>query len=113
VLHREHRLRLDGHSHQAAAVPVVYIEVPRKNAKALALDARIATPGGWKTISDIAAGDVVPFDAEGLPTAVLATSEVFANHECSLTFSNGDSVVADAGHIWRTEAKVNQVGVWA
>ena len=87
-----------------------YIEVPRKNAKALALDTRVPTPEGWREIGEIVAGDVV-FGADGKPCNVVRTSEIFTQNDCyQMTFSNGQVVVADAGHLWLTTARVNQPG---
>jgi phage terminase large subunit-like protein len=92
---------------------VAYVEIPRKNAKALALDTPIPTPTGWATIGDVQVGDAI-FDPEGNPARVTAVSETFTDHDCyELEFSNGERIVADAGHIWRTQARVNQVGVHA
>jgi phage terminase large subunit-like protein len=81
-----------------------YVEVPRKNGKALALDTLIPTPSGWTTMGAIEVGDEV-LDEDGLRCTVTATSEMFQDHDCYLlTFSNGEEVVADAGHIWVTAA---------
>lgn len=91
----------------------LYLEVARKNAKALALDTAIPTPEGWKTMGELAAGDRV-FDPSGRPCNVIATSEVFTDHDCyAVEFSNGETVTADAGHLWETTARVNMVGVRA
>lgn len=79
----------------------VYLEVGRKNGKALALDTPIPTPTGWTTMGELEPGDVV-FSEDGKPTEVLTTSEVFTDHDCyRVNFSNGESVVADAGHRWK------------
>ena len=84
-----------------------YIEVPRKNGKALALDTPIPTPSGWTTMGAVQVGDKVLSD-DGLPCTVTATSEIFQDHDCYLlTFSNGETAVADAGHIWVTTARVD------
>lgn len=74
--------------------------IARKNGKALALDTPINTPAGWRTMGDIENGDLV-FGASGEPVRVIATSEIFADHECyNVTFEDGERIVADAGHIW-------------
>lgn len=87
-----------------------YVEVPRKNAKALALDTPVPTPSGWTTMGELKAGDYV-LGINGESTEVLGTSEVFTDHDCyRLTFSNGETVVADAGHLWVTKARVDQPG---
>jgi len=80
--------------------------VARKNAKALALDTPVPVPGGWTTMGELAVGDWV-FGADGRQCRVTATSPVYTDHECfRLEFSNGESVVADAGHLWKTVARV-------
>jgi phage terminase large subunit-like protein len=82
--------------------------VARKNAKALALDTPVPTPSGWSTMGDLAPGDVV-FGADGKPCSVTAVSPVYVDHECyRLKFSNGEEVVADAGHSWLTSARIDQ-----
>jgi phage terminase large subunit-like protein len=88
----------------------IYLEMPRKNGKALALDTPIPTPTGWTKMGSVAVGDTV-FDASGKPTRVTAISELFTEHQCyRMIFSNGESVIADAGHLWKTTACVNAVG---
>ncbi|MBA3852922.1 MAG: hypothetical protein C0503_00825 [Gemmatimonas sp.] len=82
-----------------------YIEVPRKNAKALALDTPIPTPTGWTTMGDVKVGDLV-YDERGEPCRVVAATDVMHDHECyRLTFSDGSSIVADAGHEWFTVSR--------
>lgn len=77
-----------------------YIEVAKKNAKALDLKTEIPTPQGFKQLSDIGTGDYV-FAIDGNPTRVVAESEIFIDHDCyELEFANGESIVADAGHLW-------------
>lgn len=83
--------------------------VARKNAKALALDTPIPTPSGWLTMGDIKPGDKV-FGVDGKPCNVIATSDIFVDHKCyRVEFSNGESIIADAGHLWETYAQVDQV----
>jgi phage terminase large subunit-like protein len=82
------------------SVRTALFTIARKNAKALALDTPIPTPNGWSTMGDLQEGDFV-YGTSGKPVKVIATSEVFENHDCyKLTFSDGSSVVADAGHVW-------------
>lgn len=76
--------------------------ISKKNGKALALDTPIPTPQGWVAMGDLKAGDTV-FGADGNPCRVTATSPVFSDHKCyRISFSNGEEVVADAGHLWFT-----------
>lgn len=79
--------------------------IARKNTKALALDTRIPTPTGDKTIADIHEGDFV-FGVDGKPARVLATSEIFKNRKCyEITFEDGDKVVCDEFHKWTVQTK--------
>lgn len=71
--------------------------------KALALDTPIPTPAGWTTMGDLGIGDAV-YGADGLPCTVVAKSPVFVDHECFVVeFSDGQKIVADAGHLWAVE----------
>ncbi|OBF54736.1 replicative DNA helicase [Mycobacterium sp. 852002-50816_SCH5313054-b] len=70
--------------------------------KALALDTPLPTPAGWTTIGDVAVGDKL-LDADGVPTRVVAATEVMMGHPCyEIEFSDGTVVVADAQHQWPT-----------
>lgn len=70
--------------------------------KALALDTKIPTPDGFKTINEIGVGDDV-FDEKGNICKVTHKSPVFYNHECfELTFNDHCKIVADAEHRWKT-----------
>ncbi|OPY22915.1 MAG: ribonucleotide-diphosphate reductase subunit alpha [Methanobacterium sp. PtaU1.Bin242] len=70
--------------------------------KALALDTKIPTPDGFKTINEIDVGDDV-FDEKGNICKVTHKSPVFYNHECfELTFNDHCKIVADAEHRWKT-----------
>ena len=83
----------------------VYIEMARKGAKALDLDTPIPTPGGWCRMGDLQVGDRV-FDERGRPCRVVATSPIFRDHECfEVEFSDGEKIIADAGHLWRADAR--------
>lgn len=82
-----------------------WVEVARKNGKALALDTPIPTPDGWSTMGQLSPGDWV-FDQQGMPCRVVAVTEVMEGRPCyRLTFSDGSSIVADAEHEWWTQAK--------
>lgn len=86
--------------------------VARKNGKALSLDTRIPTPDGDKTMKDINTGDYV-FNADGKPARVLATSEIFENHDCfNVEFEDGEIITADAAHIWRVREKLSHGYIW-
>ena len=71
--------------------------------KALALDTPLPTPTGWTTMAEVAVGDQL-LDANGLPTTVVAATEVMVDRPCfRLSFSDGSTIVADAEHQWRVE----------
>ncbi len=81
-----------------------YVEMAKKNSKALALDTKIPTPNGWRTMGEIGTGDFV-FAADGTPTRVIGESEIFHNHQCfRVTFQNGEVVICDAGHLWKARS---------
>ena len=73
---------------------------PIQFGKALSLDTPIPTPDGWTIMGDLKVGDDV-FGADGKPTKVIFTSEIFYNHDCyELTFSDREKITCDAGHLW-------------
>jgi replicative DNA helicase len=70
--------------------------------KALALDTPLPTPTGWTTMGDVAVGDEL-LDADGMPTRVVAATEVMLGRPCfEVEFSDGTVIVADAAHQWPT-----------
>ena len=70
--------------------------------KALALDTPLPTPAGWTTMGAVAVGDKL-LDADGLPTRVVAATEVMLGRPCyAVEFSDGTVIVADAAHQWPT-----------
>ncbi len=72
--------------------------------KALALDTPLPTPTGWTTMGTVAVGDRL-FGGDGLPTRVVAATEVLLDRPCfAVTFSDGTVLVADAEHQWLTDA---------
>lgn len=76
--------------------------------KALDVDTPIPTPIGFVRMGDLKVGDHV-YGADGRPTKVVWTSEVMEDRECyELTFSTGERVVADAGHLWQTETVLDR-----
>jgi len=79
------------------------IVAARGSGKALALGTPIPTPGGWTTMGEIQAGDLV-LDESGKPCRVVKATEVMRGHECyEVEFSDGTVIVADAEHLWLTE----------
>jgi deoxycytidine triphosphate deaminase len=85
--------------------------VARLEGKALALDTEVPTPRGWRTMADLAPGDLV-FDDEGQPTVVAAATEVLVGRPClEMIFSDGTTVVCDVDHRWATvDAKARNDG---
>lgn len=76
--------------------------------KALALNTPIPTPTGWTTMGDIKAGDKV-LGLDGKPTTVTFATEVMYDHPCYIiTFSDGETIVADADHRWITETRASR-----
>ncbi len=81
---------------------------PARCGKALALDTPIPTPSGFSTMGALRVGDEV-FGADGRACKVTAKSEVFLDHDCyRVTFADGQSIVADAGHKWKVIDSANQ-----
>lgn len=79
--------------------------ISRKNCKALALDTKIPTPNGDKTIKDIFPGDYV-FDENGKPVQVVGVSEIFKNRPCyEITFEDSEKIVCDESHKWTVQTK--------
>jgi len=77
--------------------------IPKKNAKALALDTPIPTLHGWKAMGDLVVGDTL-FDEQGKPCSVLAVSETFHDPCYRVTFCDRSSIVASGNHLWRVES---------
>lgn len=83
----------------------ILLLIARKNTKALALDTRIPTPQGDKTIADIQVGDYV-FDEFGKPVKVTGTSEIFKDRPCyKVVFEDGEEITADENHKWTVQTK--------
>lgn len=79
---------------------LVIIGAPPKTGKALALDTPIPTPTGWTTMGGLTVGDLV-LDDQGRSCRVTAATPVMTEHDCyRVTFQDGASLVADAGHRW-------------
>jgi deoxycytidine triphosphate deaminase len=79
--------------------------VARLEGKALALDTPVPTPHGWSTMGQLGVGDQV-FDERGRPCRVVGATGVLTGRPCrEVVFSDGASVVADAGHLWSTVDK--------
>ncbi len=63
---------------------------------------------GWTMHGELAVGDAV-FSPSGKPVRVLALSERYSDSECyRVTFHDGASLVAGAGHLWRLRSKMRR-----
>ena len=70
--------------------------------KALALNTPLPTPTGWTTMGDVAVGDLL-LDGHGLPTTIMAATDVMLGRPCyEIEFSDGTVIVADEQHQWPT-----------
>lgn len=78
-----------------------YIEVPRKNGKALSVDTPVATPDGWKLHGDLQAGDLV-YGPGNSPIKVQAVTEHYSGPCMTVGFSDGTEIVAHERHEWPT-----------
>ena len=85
----------------------ILLLITRKNGKALALDTKIPTPDGWKTMNDIHVGDYV-FTKSGKPSKVLAESEIFEKPMYRVTFEDGSVIDASEDHIWTVQTKASR-----
>jgi phage terminase large subunit-like protein len=82
-----------------------YDEEGKGNGKALALDTPIPTPGGWTTMGALRPGDTV-FDEAGRPCLIIEAHAVRMNRDCfRVEFDDGEAIIADAEHLWRTEMR--------
>lgn len=85
-----------------------YIEVSRKNGKALSLDTPIPTPKGWTTMGQLKVGDEV-LGRDGQPTKVTFVTPIQYNHQCfKVSFEDGETVIADKDHNWYVRDKSNK-----
>ncbi|KAA0109849.1 replicative DNA helicase [Mycolicibacterium sp. P1-5] len=76
--------------------------------KALELDTPLPTPTGWTTMGEVTVGDYL-IGADGLPTRVVAATEVMVGRPCyEIEFSDGTVLVADAEHQWLTDTRASR-----
>jgi hypothetical protein len=84
------------------------VAMPRGSGKALDLKTPLPTPTGWTTMGEVKVGDLV-FDEAGQPTRVTLATEVMHDHQCyRVTFSDGNSIVADAEHLWNVNDRYSR-----
>ncbi|TDD34488.1 replicative DNA helicase [Actinomadura sp. KC06] len=76
--------------------------------KAFALNVPLPTPSGWTTMGEVSVGDYL-IGADGKPTRVVAATEVMHSRPCyEIEFSDGEVIVADAQHQWRTTTRASR-----
>jgi replicative DNA helicase len=74
--------------------------------KALETDTPLPTPTGWTTMGEAKVGDCL-VGADGLPTRVVAATDVMVGRPCfEVEFSDGTLIIADADHQWPTESGI-------
>ena len=84
---------------------VAYIEVPRKNGKALALNTPIPTPNGFVEMGNLKINDIV-YGSNGEQCHITNITDIMYNHKCyEVEFNNGEKIVADANHLWITDSR--------
>lgn len=66
---------------------------------ALSLDTKVPTPNGWTTIGELSVGDLL-YGPDGQETSITALTETYQGDNYEITFKNGETVVADAEHLW-------------
>ena len=77
----------------------------RLEGKALAVGTPVPTVGGWRSMGSLRVGDEV-FGVDGRPTPVVAATEAMLGRPClEVCFSDGQTIIADAAHLWRTTSK--------
>src|SRR5262249_7216659 len=76
--------------------------------KALALDTPLPTPTGWTTMGEVRVGDLL-LGGDGRPTRVVVATEVMTGRPCyEVEFSDGEVIVADAEHLWKTTTRASR-----
>lgn len=71
----------------------------RQMGKALSIHTPIITPNGILSIANLEVGDVV-YSGSGLQTRVTNKTDVRKRESMRITFSNGESIIADLDHEW-------------
>lgn len=81
-----------------------YMEIGKGNGKALDITTPIPTSDGWRRMVDLQVGDAL-FDEAGARCRVVGATPVMIGRPCfRVTFSDGETIVADAAHLWRTSS---------
>lgn len=80
---------------------VLYLEIPRKNGKALAIETPIPTPTGWKNHGDLKVGDYV-FGKDGKPKKVTGVTPHYLGKCFALEIADGETIITHECHEWET-----------
>ncbi|MFS2295388.1 MAG: replicative DNA helicase, partial [Actinomadura sp.] len=73
--------------------------------KALGIGTPLPTPTGWTTMGEVKVGDYL-IGADGKPARVVAATDVMYDRPCyEVEFSDGEVIIADAQHQWRTTTR--------
>ena len=87
-------------AYQASQAPVYLVAGASGSGKLLTLDTRVVTASGYTNMGDLKVGDEV-IGRDGKPCTVTHLSPIEVNPELyRLTFSDGQSVLADGNHQW-------------
>ena len=83
----------------------VITKCPRQVGKALDIETPILTNNGFIKLKEITVGDTI-YGPDGKPTKVTFITEIMENRPCYLvTFSNGDTIIADEEHLWTVNSQ--------
>ena len=83
----------------------VITKCPRQVGKALDIETPILTNNGFIKLKEITVGDII-YGPDGKPTKVTFITEIMENRPCYLvTFSNGDTIIADEEHLWTVNSQ--------
>ena len=76
--------------------------------KAICLNSPLPTPSGWTTMGEVSVGDYL-LGADGKPTRVVAATDIMHGRPCyEVEFSDGEVIIADAEHQWRTTTRAGR-----
>jgi len=78
----------------------VVMKAGRQVGKALDINTPILTTDGWSTMGDLKIGDHI-YGTDGKLTQVTFATDIMHDHVCfRVKFDNGETIVADAEHMW-------------
>jgi phage terminase large subunit-like protein len=78
-----------------------YVEIARKNGKALGIETPVPTPTGWTEHGSLRPGDVV-FDQQGRQVRVVAVTPHYVGECFDVEAAGGCRIVAHERHEWQT-----------